>query len=345
MLWFLLFFSLFTITLLLGQLNNHTRFEKDNSLLKNLTVVIPFRNEEKNLPDLLKSIAKQSRLPKAIYFINDHSEDASTEILNKQLVIDLKDEYGKKAALRMGIEKASTEYILTLDADCVLNDEYFEQLSKIILQDAHILPVMIKNQPYFGFFNLDYYYLFAINSGMSYFHQQIVASGANFLFKREIYLQFARQDVHQTISSGDDTYFLKFIADNRYKITNNTDKTLAISTYLPNIFESILQQRIRWIKKSSSLNLSAVIFGTIGLLYHFGFIFFCFINSKDIFSLFLCKLTFDWLLFYPYLNAINAKISLLKIFNFSVLYPFWIIFIGISSLIIQPKWKGRKITT
>jgi len=348
---FLIFFSLFTIIILFGQLTLKNRTTTQNELLQNLTVIIPFRNEMKQLPALLNSLKKQSLLPKSIIFVNDRSEDLSVELLEEfpELpfkIIHLEDEYGKKAAIKNGILSADTEYILTLDADVQLPDDYFRHLSELILKDAHILPVSIENQPFFGFFNLDYYYLFALNNGLHFLNRPFSASGGNFLFKRELYHDFTQQDKNQDITSGDDSYFLNFLVRQNKQIAQSTEKELCVKSYIPNHLPEIVQQRIRWIKKSSSVqSFFPVIIGLTGIVYHWGFIVIILMNPGKATELILTKIAFDCITFYPYLIKTGKRFSLLRISVFSLLYPVWMVLIGLLSVLITPSWKGRKIIT
>ncbi|MBN9293948.1 MAG: glycosyltransferase [Flavobacteriia bacterium] len=348
---FLIFFSLFTIIILFGQLTLKNRTTTQNELLQNLTVIIPFRNEMKQLPALLNSLKKQPSLPKSIIFINDHSEDLSVEILEdfKELtfkIIHLENEQGKKAAIKNGISFADTEYILTLDADVRLPDDYFYHLSELILKDAHILPVAIENQPFFSFFNLDYYYLFALNNGLHFLDRPFSASGGNFLFKRKLYHDFIQQDKNQDITSGDDIYFLNFLVRRNKQIVQSTEKELCVKSYIPDHFPEIIRQRIRWIKKGSSVqSFLPVIIGLTGIIYHWGFVMIMLLNLGKATELILTKIAFDCITFYPYLVKIGKRFSLLRISVFSLFYPVWMILIGLFSVLITPSWKGRRIIT
>lgn len=346
---FLIFFTIFTCIILVGQLTLKPKYVKQNELIPNLTVVIPFRNEDQNLRLLIQTLSQQTIRPKEIIFVNDHSTDRSVSLIEslaefQYTLLHLGDESGKKAALKLGIKHASTRYILTLDSDIQLPTNYFHALTQIQLADAHILPVAISNNPFWDFFNLDYYYLYALNNGTHFLNKPFVASGANFLFKKALYLQFQADSNTQHISSGDDQYFLNYLTANQHTIQQNTDSSLTIQTKIPTTFNAILQQRVRWIKKSSSLRLIPAILGLIGIIYHIGFYFIIALNPQHNIELLLTKIIFDCILFYPYLIKIGVRISFIRIAIFSLLYPFWIIFITISSSFLKPKWKDRNIS-
>jgi 4,4'-diaponeurosporenoate glycosyltransferase len=88
-----------------------------------LSVIIPARNEEDNLPHLLQSLASQSVRPKEIIVVDDASTDHTDEVArqNGARVITsqpLPDGWrGKTWACRQGAQAASGSMLLFLDAD------------------------------------------------------------------------------------------------------------------------------------------------------------------------------------------------------------------------------------
>jgi 4,4'-diaponeurosporenoate glycosyltransferase len=88
-----------------------------------LSIIIPARNEENNLPNLLRSLATQSVRPKEIIVVDDASTDRTTEIArqNGSRVITaapLPDGWrGKTWACQQGAQAASGQLLLFLDAD------------------------------------------------------------------------------------------------------------------------------------------------------------------------------------------------------------------------------------
>lgn len=95
-----------------------------------LSVIVPFYNEEDNLPILHKellSILSKTNFNCEIIFVNDGSLDRSKEILSKSLrentekisakVIELRRNFGQTAATLAGIDQAKGELICLIDAD------------------------------------------------------------------------------------------------------------------------------------------------------------------------------------------------------------------------------------
>ena len=71
---------------------------------KKISIIIPARNEENNLPILLKSLKKQSLQPDEILVVDDDSEDETATIARKygarvvQFPVDETEWVGKSAA-------------------------------------------------------------------------------------------------------------------------------------------------------------------------------------------------------------------------------------------------------
>lgn len=90
-----------------------------------VSIIIPARNEEENLPILLDSIKKQNILTETIV-VNDRSTDRTLEVIKNYdvKVINLQDNpwNGKSFVCFSGVEHASHETLLFLDADTTLID-------------------------------------------------------------------------------------------------------------------------------------------------------------------------------------------------------------------------------
>jgi polyisoprenyl-phosphate glycosyltransferase len=94
----------------------------------NLTVIIPFLNEEENLPFLARELdeyfSTRSEIRTEVIFVDDGSTDQSIYCLKKQQyahfsasVIKLSRNFGSHAALRAGILHARGKFITFLPAD------------------------------------------------------------------------------------------------------------------------------------------------------------------------------------------------------------------------------------
>ena len=99
-----------------------------------VSIIVPARNESKNLPRLIHSIRAQRIWPLELLVVDDHSEDKTAEIAEAMgaRVISSKplpDGWrGKTWACHQGGGEAKGEYLLFLDADTWLEDHGFKNL-------------------------------------------------------------------------------------------------------------------------------------------------------------------------------------------------------------------------
>jgi dolichyl-phosphate beta-glucosyltransferase len=113
-------------------------------MIKSLSIIIPFFNEEKRIQSCLKKIAKfNKKISTEFILVNDGSYDRSNftvkEFLKKNSknikLLNLKKNMGKGHALKRGIQVAKKEWILTSDLDLsVPLDQVFNWTKKNFLK-------------------------------------------------------------------------------------------------------------------------------------------------------------------------------------------------------------------
>lgn len=99
----------------------------DPAKLMKLSLVVPVFNEEESIPELIKQInssLKDGDYKYEIIFIDDGSTDGSLDILkvfakkdSHIKIYSFRKNLGKPSAMMLGFQKASGDYIVTLDAD------------------------------------------------------------------------------------------------------------------------------------------------------------------------------------------------------------------------------------
>ncbi|MEK7502086.1 MAG: glycosyltransferase family 2 protein, partial [Patescibacteria group bacterium] len=104
-----------------------------------LSILVPVYNEEKTLQEILEKVIKLkiNGVEKEIIVINDASTDATSSIVKKIKGIKVvvhKNNQGKGAAVRTGIENSRGEYILIQDADLEYDPKQIFSLVKPILE-------------------------------------------------------------------------------------------------------------------------------------------------------------------------------------------------------------------
>ena len=111
--------------------------------MKEVSIIIPLRNEEKYLDELFESLKKQeiNHLKLEYIFIDGCSEDNTQKILfnkinelNHKSVVLVNPKKQTPSSLNMGIHKASGEFIIRMDGHSIYPKEYIQRLVDIHLK-------------------------------------------------------------------------------------------------------------------------------------------------------------------------------------------------------------------
>lgn len=344
-------FCLVLITLfLLGKLKSILKSIKQNGetyKTTNISVIIPFRNEEENIPTLIHSIENLTHLPLEFIWVNDHSTDNSVSILRNSLptqlhqIIELPvNLLSKKNALLSGIAKAKGTYILTWDADISIQPNYFQKLASYPTTQLAILPVEMQSANRFShFFATEFQFLGQLNTAIYGLKRPILANGANLIFDKNTFDSSQPFNSNIEIASGDDQFLLKRYNDLNLSISLIQDHDLIATTSTPTSIFECLKQRIRWASKTKKVNdLFANFIGIIGAIYHFTPILFLTSSTTSILIIYTLKITLDFIILNQHFNLKN----LLNAAFFSLIYPVYAICLLIYSLFGKVEWKERK---
>ena len=99
-------------------------------LLKDVTIVVPTRNEAANIRGFLASLP-----PDIALIVVDKSTDETPELIKRHRPLNtaVLDYQGTLTEARqLGAERARTSWLLFTDADIVFADDYFERLSQLL---------------------------------------------------------------------------------------------------------------------------------------------------------------------------------------------------------------------
>ncbi|MFN5734493.1 MAG: glycosyltransferase [Flavobacteriales bacterium] len=324
--------------------------------VRDITVIIPFRNEKNNLEKVIKSLDAQRIKPERILFINDHSEDEGPSIIEQfdhGLTLEVhslpKERYGKKEALKLGITLARTPWILTLDADVSVSHEYMENLQSLSEADMWILPVVVKGSSWRNYWQeWDVTMANAINVACYGWFRPLMASGANLLFKRSSYLAVGIEH-HVHISSGDDMFLLRDFRIQGKDIRLFSEPELAVYTHCKTSFLTFFNQRMRWISKSRAVNdqlanrIGVFQFFLQTVFYVLFVLSLCQLMFLEAGLLFICKVALEMYFFYPYFARFKRFKSWVSLPFFHCMYPFLVVSFILGYWFFQPRWKGRRV--
>ena len=339
--------------------------KNQNDSSQRFSIIIPCRNEEKNLPELIKSLEKirYSKDQFEIIFINDRSTDNTLDIilksknqLNNVKVINQKDliykGLGKKSAIQRGIEEASFEIILTIDADCIVPELLLELYKEQYQQGYDVVagPVFFKNYKlYHAFLNmqsLDYLSLMVMSAGAIGQKNPLICSGANFSYKKDCFKKVGGFSKISKIASGDDDMLLHLFKNESFKINFLWNSNASVITNAQESLKSFLVQRIRWGSKGAKYDDS---FWKYNLYIIYFFHFFIFLSALLTFTDINYLKLFCTSIILKIIIDLPLAIKTIKFSRFKGYY-LWLIptlimqvpyvsIIGILSNLLKPKWK------
>ncbi|WP_353779639.1 glycosyltransferase [Winogradskyella sp. 3972H.M.0a.05] len=331
------------------------------------SILIPFKNEAKNLPALVDSISKLN-YPKHLFeviFINDNSADDSKQILSalckKHLrnyvitVIDneRKSKAPKKDAITLGVSKANFEWIVTTDADCLLPKYWLDSFDEFIQNsDSDVIAGPLLYATYNTFLErfqaMDVMSLQGATIGAFGLNNPFMCNGANFAYKATTFETLNGFEGNTNIASGDDIFFLEKAKRKGHKVDYLKSVHAAVISHPEPNWNAVIVQRKRWASKTSAtkntlgrftalviLLMNAAI--ACGLVLAMTSV----ISWKLLLYLFFIKINIDFLLLFKTASFFDTKDALSSYWLACLLYPFFSTYVAIVSMFSTYKWKGE----
>ncbi len=339
-----------------------------NFKLKNrFSIVVPFRNEAANLPDLLHSLIHLS-YPKNLYeiiLVNDASTDIYGKIIeifqnqNPDVAIALienqrQSNSPKKDAINTAIKGNHFEWILTTDADGVLNHNILHELNNYIEQhQPHFIAGLVKMEADDSilqqFQKWDWNSLLGFTLAGFGLKNPLICSGAYLCYSKEAFEKIDGFSGNEHIASGDDVFLLQKM--NQWqpeKVHFIFQPDIVVQTKPLKTWHELVEQRKRWMSKTGSVKNKLLQFsGIVIWLTNFIFIIICFLIVYDFINwrFSLAFILVKWSIDLIYLILINRKIkektNYISLIISNLIYPFFSIGITILWFFKGFQWKER----
>ncbi|PKP51117.1 MAG: hypothetical protein CVT95_01555 [Bacteroidetes bacterium HGW-Bacteroidetes-12] len=328
---------------------------------KKISVVIAYRNETQHLVNCLKSFEKQTitKTNFELILVNDHSEDNSKMLIEAYrktsnlsiLCYDLQEVTSKKEALTLGIKNASHSIIACTDADCIVPENWLQNISASFEENTAMLlgPVAFNtNYSSVGIFQtLDMLAIQGITFGMLQHQQPVLNNGANLAFLKKDFNLVGGYDQHRT-PSGDDVFLLEKFIKNKLKVNGLISAQQIVKTQLQPTWKTFFQQRLRWASKSkyysnsNLIYLSSIIYATnfLQIFIYLGVVLVDSYTTIGIMLLF-SKWLIDFILLYLAAKFFCKMNYLYYVVGMQLIYPIYITMIGFLGMISSYKWKNR----
>ena len=363
----LLIYVLFILQLIWG-FRKVKSFDRTSLLPKTaFTIIVPFRNEAKNLPNLLKSFARLNYPQEfiEIIMVDDFSTDTSERIciqwriendsIDTTLLENLRlSNSPKKDAIARAMPIAKHDWIITTDADCIVPtnwlltiDNYIQNHSPEMIVGAVVYKT--KNNWFHQFQQLDLLSLQGTTIGSFGISKPFMCNGANFAYTKKLFLELDGFNGNTKLASGDDVFLLqKAVAQDTSKVHYLKNTETIVQTKPENDLFQLFMQRVRWASKTTSYpNKYAKLLAVVVLLMNLSLVVSFLLWTSDILDwkvvlkVFLIKYTFDFVLLYK-ANQYLLKGKWIVPIASALLYPFFSTLVGIFSLTGRFTWKGRK---
>jgi poly-beta-1,6-N-acetyl-D-glucosamine synthase len=342
------------------------------SSVTKISVIIPVRNEEKNILNCIDSLSKQN-YPKDMFeviIIDDHSADSTwnilTTLINKEIkIVPIKlSDYTnaiaikayKKLAIETGINQSTGMLIITTDADCSFHRDWLQTISDFyIFTNAKFIAAPVKINATNSFLSifqtLDFVTLQGITGASVFKKIHSMCNGANLAYEKKIFFEVDGFRDIDNIPSGDDMLLMhkiyKKYPENVFFLKN----TEAIVTTQPETnWNGFINQRIRWASKADKYD-DKRIFRVLLLVYIINVLFLALLVASfwNIFYLFvlLMMLLLKTFIEYPFVRSVAGFFKQQKLMIyfplFQPLHILYTVVIGWLGKFGSYKWKERKV--
>jgi cellulose synthase/poly-beta-1,6-N-acetylglucosamine synthase-like glycosyltransferase len=344
--YFLLIFFIF--------LKTKKRNIQKNSEKPEISVIIAFHNEEKNIESLFSALAKQDYPREKIEFIfvDDRSKDKTNQLLksnnfNAQIIdiTELPDgKFGKKNALDHAIKKAKNDILLFTDADCTPHENWIKETvsahSKKTAAVVGSAPLFPKKNNIIGFFQ----------SGETLFNHVIAkfgislgsaftSFGRNFSYKKSKFLEVGGfKNIEKSLSGDDDLLLHEFIKNGDEVVFADFS---IVDSHTEFVFSTFFRQKTRHMSATKffpfKLQVFSVFFHALHLFVTINYFF-----TESVFVFVGSKIFIDFLLFQNFSKLLPIKKRILSIIAWEIFYIPFILFFSVFSYtkpIKKLKWK------
>lgn len=349
----------------LGKLKHNSQ---DRILEEFVSIIIPFRNEEKNLLNIYYNLTSQNYPQEKfeIIFVNDSSSDNSLQLLENLpkkenvFIYSVPKDYSvnahKKKAIRFGIEKSKGEIIITTDADCIHSKDWLISLVKFMDAKTGFVsgPVEFSADPnlFSRVQRLEFASLVITGAGLIGSKNPIICNAANIAYRKKVFEIVGGFTYQMSLSSGDDELLMQKIhRDTDFQIKFALDKKAIVATEANPTLKDFYHQRKRWASKGLFYGDSFLLIKLVLI-----FLFYLSLLTQPILGLFISTKFFLTFIF-SFLIKLFAEYLVLKrgtslLFDSKILKPFliaellqvpYILVSGFMGMFGNLIWKGRKI--
>lgn len=331
--------------------------------LPNVSVLIAARNEEVDLPELLKSFDLLNYPEDRVQFLfaDDQSTDRTAHILNEwcaqrpnrnwQTIFPtesgLYNENGKANALAILEEKAAGEYYFFTDADCEVNPDWllegvssFRDDIGLVIGITQVKAISILEK----FQEIDWWLTLGFVKVATDLGIQTTGLGNNMVISKDAY-EKSGGFKHLPYCLTEDLEISRAIQNSGFKIAHQVSSRILAVTKPEMSFKALLEQRKRWMSGVMTLPVYWKLILALQVIYFVAIIGLVIPKPSLGLSLALIKSLLQGIFLIGLTSKVGVKINWLHLlvfdfYNFcttvlTILYYFWP---------SKTKWKSREYT-
>ncbi len=337
------------------------------------TIIVPVRNEEKNISACLDSLLEQNYAGDyEVIVVDDHSTDETTAIVQhrigklfvnghrhlKLLRFEGEQQIGKsykKQAITKAIAAAAGDIILTTDGDCSRGNNWLTVMVRTMEQQQLQLlsgPVGFNHNNHFeGLQALEFWGLIGIGGAAIRMGTPNMCNGANMAYRKKVFHEVNGYAGNDHLSSGDDEFLMhKVYAKYPGGVKFVKNKAAVVTTHAMPDTASLMQQRKRWVSKSTSYQ-ARIITVLMALVYLYNLsIVFCGVYAwfNPVYLTYFAAMLFakafaEALFLYRVLRQFNQLKLLCNMWVAEPLHILYVLYVGIAGLSGSYEWKGRQV--
>ncbi|GAB3956890.1 glycosyltransferase [Spirosoma harenae] len=332
-----------------------------------ITVVIPVRNEAKNILDLLQDLDKQTYTHFEVIVADDSSTDDTLEIIQTYAKtasyalrpLPLANDTSrspKKRAISQSIALAKGELIVTTDGDCRVGPDWLTSIATVYQRTGSKLiagPVTFTAEStiFDSLQTVEFASLIGTGACTISIGLPTMCNGANLCYVKEVFTEVGGFDGVDHLASGDDEFLMHKIAS-RYPtgIQFLKNNEAIVRTKPHQSWDAFYNQRKRWASKwrayqtywPSVLAVFVFLSNAAPIVATFGWLF-GFIDGNTTLIVIGLKAVTEFLFLRQILVFLQKKSSVGIIPLTQIIYPFYTLFFGLAAQTKGYIWKGRKL--
>jgi cellulose synthase/poly-beta-1,6-N-acetylglucosamine synthase-like glycosyltransferase len=330
-----------------------------------ISVIIPARNEEHSIGNLLTHLDQQtySKNRFEIIVVDDYSTDNTIAVVKNHSCSNLKliqpnakpENSSKKKSIEAGIAEARGELIVTTDADCLPGKNWLITLNSFYRKkSASFIAAPVKynrvNNLCGIFQSLDFMILQGITAASvsSGFHN--MCNGANLAYKKNSFIEVNGFEGIDRVATGDDMLLMHKISQNEPgKVYYLKSQHAIVSTSPMPDWKSFFMQRKRWASKTLVYRDYKIII-VLAFVFLLNCLFFVLIGAAVyqfgywwlVIGFLLGKMLIELPFVYKISKFYKQQYLVPWLFILQPFHIFYTVFTGLTSQFGKYEWKGRR---